>query len=27
MSEGFIVGSPAWPDWTPLALQSRWSTR
>jgi predicted ABC-type ATPase len=26
MSEGFIVGSPAWPDWTPPALQSRWPT-
>jgi predicted ABC-type ATPase len=27
MSEGFIVGSPAWPDWTPQALQTRWPTR
>ena len=27
MSDGFIVGSPAWPDWTPQALQSRWPTR
>ncbi|MCW2563626.1 MAG: hypothetical protein JWQ31_2186 [Mycobacterium sp.] len=27
MSEGFIVGSPAWPDWTPHELQSRWPTR
>jgi predicted ABC-type ATPase len=27
MSGGFIVGSPAWPDWTPHALQSRWPTR
>jgi predicted ABC-type ATPase len=26
MSEGFIVGSPTWPDWTPLTLQSRWQT-
>jgi predicted ABC-type ATPase len=27
MSEGFIIGSsPAWPDWTPPALQSRWPT-
>jgi predicted ABC-type ATPase len=26
MSEGFVVGSPAWPDWTPPALQSRWPT-
>jgi predicted ABC-type ATPase len=26
MSEGFIVGSPAWPHWTPPALQSRWLT-
>jgi predicted ABC-type ATPase len=24
MSGGFIVGSPAWPDWTPRPLQSRW---
>jgi predicted ABC-type ATPase len=24
MSEGFIVGSPAWPDWTPRALSARW---
>jgi predicted ABC-type ATPase len=24
MSEGFIVGSPAWPDWTPPALKSHW---
>ena len=27
MSEGFTVGSPAWPDWTPQALQTRWPTR
>ncbi|MDT7790828.1 MAG: hypothetical protein QOD59_264 [Mycobacterium sp.] len=27
MSVGFIVGSPAWPDWTPQALQTRWPTR
>jgi predicted ABC-type ATPase len=27
MSAGFIVGSPAWPDWTPPALRSRWPTR
>jgi predicted ABC-type ATPase len=27
MSDGFIVGSPAWPDWTPHALQTRWPTR
>jgi predicted ABC-type ATPase len=27
MSDGFIVGSPTWPDWTPQALQSRWPTR
>jgi predicted ABC-type ATPase len=27
MSDGFIVGSPAWPDWTPQALQTRWPTR
>jgi predicted ABC-type ATPase len=26
MSDGFIVGSPAWPDWTPTTLQSRWPT-
>jgi predicted ABC-type ATPase len=26
MSDGFIVGSPTWPDWTPQALQSRWPT-
>jgi predicted ABC-type ATPase len=26
MSDGFIVGSPAWPPWTPPALQSRWPT-
>jgi predicted ABC-type ATPase len=26
MSEGFIVGSPDWPDWTPQVLQSRWPT-
>ena len=25
MSEGFIVGSPAWPHWAPQSLQSRWS--
>jgi predicted ABC-type ATPase len=24
MSDGFIVGSPAWPAWTPPALRSRW---
>jgi predicted ABC-type ATPase len=24
MSEGFIVGSPAWPTWTPQALTARW---
>jgi predicted ABC-type ATPase len=24
MSEGFIVGSPTWPHWTPPPLQSRW---
>ena len=24
MSEGFIVGSPAWPHWAPQSLQSRW---
>jgi predicted ABC-type ATPase len=24
MSEGFIVGSPAWLDWTPQALTGRW---
>ena len=22
-----VVGSPAWPDWTPPALQTRWPTR
>jgi predicted ABC-type ATPase len=27
MSDGFIVGSPTWPDWTPHALQTRWPTR
>ena len=27
ISDGFIVGSPAWPDWTPQALQTRWPTR
>jgi predicted ABC-type ATPase len=26
MSDGFIVGAPAWPDWTPTTLQSRWPT-
>ena len=26
MSQGFIVGSPTWPDWTPQVLQSRWPT-
>lgn len=26
MAEGFIVGSPDWPNWTPRALQSRWTT-
>jgi predicted ABC-type ATPase len=26
MSDGFIVGSPTWPDWTPQELQSRWPT-
>ena len=24
MTEGFIVGSPAWPDWTPHSLSARW---
>jgi predicted ABC-type ATPase len=24
MTEGFIVGSPDWPDWTPPALTARW---
>jgi predicted ABC-type ATPase len=24
MSEGFLIGSATWPDWTPLTLQSRW---
>jgi predicted ABC-type ATPase len=24
MTEGFIVGSTAWPDWTPQALTARW---
>ena len=24
MTEGFIVGSPAWPDWTPQSLSARW---
>jgi predicted ABC-type ATPase len=24
MTEGFIVGSPTWPDWAPLALAARW---
>jgi len=24
MSEGFIVGFPEWPPWTPTVLQSRW---
>ena len=24
MTEGFIVGSPAWPRWTPHALTARW---
>jgi predicted ABC-type ATPase len=24
MTEGFVVGSPGWPDWTPLALAARW---
>ena len=23
MSEGFMVGSPTWPDWTPAVLQTR----
>jgi len=23
---GFIAGSPAWPDWIPQELQSRWPT-
>jgi predicted ABC-type ATPase len=27
MSDGFIVGSPTWPTWTPQALRSRWPTR
>ena len=26
MSEGFIVGSPAWPAWTPPPLTARWPT-
>jgi predicted ABC-type ATPase len=25
-SAGQIIGSPAWPTWTPASLQSRWST-
>ncbi len=24
MAEGFIVGAPDWPHWTPTVLQSRW---
>jgi predicted ABC-type ATPase len=24
MSEGFVVGSPTWPHWTPQALSARW---
>ena len=24
MTDGFIVGSPGWPDWTPLALAGHW---
>jgi hypothetical protein len=24
MSDGFIVGSPTWPAWTPAALQTLW---
>jgi predicted ABC-type ATPase len=24
LSHGFVVGSPAWPAWTPQALQARW---
>src|SRR5262249_4297611 len=24
MTEGYIVGSPAWPQWTPPALTARW---
>jgi predicted ABC-type ATPase len=27
ISDGFIVGSPAWSDWTPHELQTRWPTR
>jgi predicted ABC-type ATPase len=26
MSDGFIVGSPTWPAWTPQALMARWPT-
>jgi predicted ABC-type ATPase len=26
MTEGFIVGSPDWPDWTPQELSDRWPT-
>ena len=26
MSDGFIVGSPVWPHWTPPVLQSHWPT-
>jgi predicted ABC-type ATPase len=26
MTAGYIVGAPAWPGWTPHALQTRWPT-
>ena len=26
MNDGFIIGSPAWPTWTPAALRSGWPT-
>jgi predicted ABC-type ATPase len=24
MTEGFVVDSPDWPDWTPAPLPARW---
>ena len=26
LTEGFLVGSTAWPDWTPRELAERWPT-
>jgi predicted ABC-type ATPase len=26
MNDGYVIGSPAWPAWTPRVLQSGWKT-